>query len=116
MYTAPTSEQEIVTLDTTRIEFDPFGISPDPRFIFLDAKLRLARSALLAELHRGSRTALVYGSRGIGKTILLRSLAADLKRSDHSMVSMSCIASACVPWRGVAVGNRLAVATAASQA
>jgi general secretion pathway protein A len=72
---------------------DPFGVSPDPRFIYFSEKLRRDYEALLPVLRRGHALVVVLGARGIGKTMLLRAIAGELEHQDHCVIYKSCLGS-----------------------
>jgi type II secretory pathway predicted ATPase ExeA len=57
----------------------PFSLAPDPRFFFRGGGHGRALDAILAGLARGDSFLLVTGDLGVGKTLLGRTLAADLR-------------------------------------
>jgi len=73
------------------VGLEPFGISPDPRFIHFDPELGRDHQVLLNGLRCGIGVAVVTGERGVGKTTLLHCLAAELDFADHLVVSVSCL-------------------------
>jgi general secretion pathway protein A len=77
----------------TGIGKDPFGLSPEPRFIYFGEKLRHDHEALLSVVRSAPALVVVCGGRGIGKTILLRTLAGELRHRDHRVVYKSCLGS-----------------------
>ncbi len=79
--------------DVFGIGLEPFGISPDPRFMYLGSKLRREHEILLSGLREGVGLAAIVGGRGIGKTMLLHCLATELDVADHLVVSLSCLGS-----------------------
>lgn len=79
--------------DVFGVGTEPFGISPDPRFMYFDPELRQAHEALLSGLREGIGLAVLAGEHGVGKTMLLHCLAAELDVADHLVVSISCLGS-----------------------
>lgn len=79
--------------DAFGVGLEPFGISPDPRFIYFDPKLRREHHVLLDRLRNGSGLTVITGEHGVGKTMLLHCLAAELDVADHLVVYISCLGS-----------------------
>ena len=52
------------TVGLTGTGMDPFGVCPDPRFIYFSEKLRRDYEALLPVLRRGHALVVVLGARG----------------------------------------------------
>ncbi len=77
--------------DAFGVGLEPFGISPDPRFIYFDSKLRQEHQVLLDGLRKGTGLTVISGEHGVGKTMLLNCLAAELDVADHLVVYISCI-------------------------
>ncbi len=77
--------------DVLGVGLEPFGISPDPRFVYFDPKLRRDHQLLLDGLRNGIGLAIVSGERGVGKTMLLHCLAEELDAADHLVVYLSCL-------------------------
>ena len=82
-----------MAIDAFAVGLEPFGISPNPRFIYFDPELLRAHQALLDGLCGGIGVAVVAGERGVGKTTLLHYLAAELDVADHLVVYVSCLGS-----------------------
>jgi len=82
-----------MAIDAFAVGLEPFGISPNPRFIYFDSELLRAHQALLDGLCSGIGVAAVTGERGVGKTTLLHYLAAELDVADHLVVYVSCLGS-----------------------
>jgi len=78
-----------MTDSVSQIGQDPFGICPNPRFMFFNEKLRGEHEILLPSLRQGIGCALVDDGSGIGKTMLLHSLVAELKSTNRSVAYIS---------------------------
>jgi len=70
---------------------EPFGIFPDPRFIYFDEKLRREQHVLLDGLRTGACLAWIVGGHGLGKTMLLQRLAADLNCENNLVAYVCCL-------------------------
>jgi len=79
--------------DAFGVGLEPFGISPDPRFMYFDPRLHREHQILLNGLRCGIGIAVVTGERGVGKTTLFHCLAAELDFADHLVVYVSCLGS-----------------------
>lgn len=67
----------------------PFNLTPDPRFLFLTAKLREALSNIRYGLSHSRGLTLVLGDAGLGKTTLVRSAIDQLPSETTRCVLMS---------------------------
>ncbi len=79
--------------DAFGVSLEPFGISPDPRFMYFDSKLGREHQVLLESLRQGIGLAVITGEHGIGKTMLLHYLAAELDVANHLVAHISCLGS-----------------------
>ena len=75
-------------LDFFGLREKPFGLTPDPKFLFLSEKHREALDHLLYGIHQKEGFVLISGHTGTGKTTLCRAL---LERLDPREVATSLI-------------------------
>ncbi|MBI3666856.1 MAG: AAA family ATPase [Acidobacteria bacterium] len=69
---------------------DPFGVTPDPRFLFLGREHREALSSLYYGIVEGRGFAVMVAAPGMGKTTLLRYLRQRMKgRADFATLACS---------------------------
>ena len=76
--------------DVFGFQEEPFGISPDPRFVHLDPQRQRAYEGLLSFLKQGESFVLLTGTRGLGKTVLIRYLAQQLELMHQIVEIFSC--------------------------
>ncbi len=67
-----------VLAEHLRNQQDPFQLTPDPKFCYLDPARRQASARLLSGLYAGDGLFMLTGRAGIGKSMLLRHLAEQL--------------------------------------
>jgi general secretion pathway protein A len=71
-----------------RLREEPFGITPDPRFLYLSASHRDALAAMVYGVSQRKGFVSVIGEVGTGKTIVLRAF---LERLDRSSTAAICL-------------------------
>ncbi|MGF1639680.1 MAG: AAA family ATPase [Rhodospirillales bacterium] len=109
---------------TSSFGFDqePFGIDPEPRFFYLDAARQYVHAHLMSSVVDGRGLVVLTGEAGIGKTILLRHLAAELRTrcgvlslypdgvlSCETASSLAAVVAACRGRPGPATGGAAAI-------
>lgn len=75
-------------IDYFRLREEPFGITPDPRFLYLSASHRDALAAMVYGVSQRKGFVSVIGEVGTGKTIVLR---AYLERLDRASTTAVCL-------------------------
>ena len=71
-----------------RLRGEPFGITPDPRFLFLSAAHREALAALVYGVSQRKGFISVIGEVGTGKTIVLRAFLEGIDRRQTTAISL----------------------------
>ena len=71
-----------------RLRGEPFGITPDPRFLFLSAAHREALAALVYGVSQRKGFISVIGEVGTGKTIILRAFLEGIDPSQTTAISL----------------------------
>ena len=79
------------------LEREPFGVTPDPDFLFMTPGHREALAQLLYAIHERKGFIMLTAEVGMGKTTLLQSLRSEL----DSTTALAYVANSMLPFQGI---------------